>query len=31
MHELSIAKSVIQIIENSVESDFNKKITKMPI
>jgi hydrogenase nickel incorporation protein HypA/HybF len=29
MHELSIAKSVIQIIENSVESDFNKKITKV--
>ena len=29
MHELSIAKSVIQIIENSTASDFNKKITKV--
>ena len=29
MHELSIAKSIIQIIENSVASDFNKKIVKV--
>lgn len=29
MHELSIAKSIIQIIEKSFEADFNKKITKV--
>lgn len=29
MHELSIAKSIIQIIEKSFKSDFNKKITKV--
>ncbi len=29
MHELSIAKSIIQIIEKAFESDFNKKITKV--